>query len=64
MDIIKQNNTPFKKISMVKKESVLFICTGNSCRSQIAEGLLRDMAGIFSMSIVLGVIRHGFILHL
>ena len=30
---------------MVKKESVLFICTGNSCRSQIAEGLLRDMAG-------------------
>ena len=34
-----------QKISMVKKESVLFICTGNSCRSQIAEGLLRDMAG-------------------
>ena len=30
---------------MVKKESVLFICTGNSCRSQIAEGLFRDMAG-------------------
>ena len=30
---------------MVKKESVLFICTGNSCRSQIAEGLLRNMAG-------------------
>ena len=30
---------------MVKKESVLFVCTGNSCRSQIADGLMRDMAG-------------------
>ena len=30
---------------MNKKQKVIFICTGNSCRSQMAEGFLRNIAG-------------------
>ena len=29
---------------MADKKRILFLCVGNSCRSQMAEGLLRDLA--------------------
>ena len=29
---------------MIKKEKIIFICTENACRSQIAEGLMRHLA--------------------
>lgn len=40
-------------------KKILVLCTGNSCRSQIAEGYLRDFAGNKAEIFSAGVETHG-----
>ena len=42
-----------------KKISVLFLCTGNSCRSQMAEGLCRRFRGDVFEAYSAGIEKHG-----
>lgn len=43
----------------MKKESILVLCTGNSCRSQIAEGFLRFFLGQKALVFSAGIEVHG-----
>ncbi len=43
----------------MKRPRVLFLCTGNSCRSQIAEGWLRHLAGDRFEALSAGVAPQG-----
>lgn len=43
------------------KQRVLFLCTGNSCRSQMAEGLLRHLTGDRCESLSAGVKPAGYV---
>jgi arsenate reductase len=47
------------QIVAVKMKKVLVLCTGNSCRSQIAEGYLRHFAGSLAEIYSAGVETHG-----
>ena len=40
-------------------KKILVLCTGNSCRSQIAEGYLRHLAGDKAEIYSAGVETHG-----
>ena len=41
------------------KKKILVLCTGNSCRSQIAEGYLRHFAGDKALVFSAGIEKHG-----
>ena len=41
------------------KKNVLFLCTGNSCRSQMAEGWLRHLKGDQYNAFSAGIETHG-----
>jgi len=44
---------------MAKKIKILFLCTGNSCRSQMAEGWARNLKGEEIEAFSAGVETHG-----
>ncbi|NTV14780.1 MAG: arsenate reductase ArsC [Desulfobulbaceae bacterium] len=39
--------------------NILFLCTGNSCRSQMAEGWLRHLKGAHFEAWSAGLVKHG-----
>ena len=43
------------------KRSVLFLCTGNSCRSHMGEGWLRKLAGGRATSLSAGAVPTGYV---
>ncbi|MCX5870374.1 MAG: arsenate reductase ArsC [Deltaproteobacteria bacterium] len=43
----------------MKKTKILFLCTGNSCRSQMAEGWARHLKGDVIEAFSAGIEKHG-----
>ncbi len=48
-----------REINMSQKVHVLFLCTGNSCRSQMAEGLCRHFCSDVIEPYSAGIEKHG-----
>ena len=44
---------------MTRKQRILFLCTGNSCRSQMAEGWARHLKGDLFEACSAGITIHG-----
>jgi arsenate reductase (thioredoxin) len=52
--------TPGWRLLMIgRKKKILFLCTGNSCRSQMAEGFVRQLKGELFEPYSAGVEKHG-----
>lgn len=45
----------------MKKKSVLFLCTGNSCRSQMAEGMVNHFLGNTWQAVSAGTEPSGYV---
>nr|MCU0824033.1 arsenate reductase ArsC [Leptospira sp.] len=43
----------------MEKKNILVLCTGNSCRSQMAEGWLREFGGQIANIYSAGIETHG-----
>lgn len=50
---------PPEKAAVMEKLKILFLCTGNSCRSQMAEGWTRQLKGNLLEPYSAGVDPHG-----
>jgi arsenate reductase len=48
-----------RRAKMADKLNILFLCTGNSCRSQMAEGLARHLKGDVIEAYSAGIETHG-----
>jgi arsenate reductase len=47
------------KMTGERKPSILFLCTGNSCRSQMAEGWAKKLQGEMLEVYSAGIVKHG-----
>lgn len=52
-------NSKLKEKTNIQKQRILFLCTGNSCRSQMAEGWTRHLHNEWLEVFSAGVVKHG-----